>query len=57
MRDVFFESDHAAKINYPYTDFEWRNINFFSHFHEEIELGRHCFRKRLHYRRRTCTLG
>ena len=39
MRDVFFESDHAAKINYPYTDFEWRNINFFSHFHEEIELA------------------
>ena len=39
MRDVFFESDHAAKINYPYTDFEWRNIHFYSHFHEEIELA------------------
>lgn len=38
MQDIFFENIHTAMVNYPYMDFDSRNINYFSHFHEEIEI-------------------
>ena len=38
MQDIFFENFHTAMVNYPYMDFNSRNINYLSHFHEEIEI-------------------
>lgn len=38
MTDIFFEQINPAKLNYPYMDFDRHNINYFSHFHEEIEI-------------------
>ncbi|MEG2381632.1 MAG: AraC family transcriptional regulator [Oscillospiraceae bacterium] len=38
MREIFFEDIHKASCDYPYLDFNMNNINFLSHFHEEIEI-------------------
>ncbi len=38
MNDIFFEKVNQAKLNYPYMDFDRQNLNYFSHFHEEIEI-------------------
>ena len=38
MNDVFFEKVNQARPNYPYMDFGRVRLNYFSHFHEEIEI-------------------
>ena len=38
MQDIFFEGIHPAAQSFPYIDFNMRNINYFSHFHEEVEI-------------------
>ncbi len=38
MNDIFFEKVNQARANYPYMDFSRQRLNYFSHFHEEIEI-------------------
>lgn len=38
MHGIFFEDFHSATKDFPYFDSEMRNINYLSHFHEEIEI-------------------
>lgn len=38
MSEIFFEKVNQAIMNYPYMDFDRRRLNYFSHFHEEIEI-------------------
>ena len=37
-KGVFYESIHKASSSLPYLDFSMENINYFSHFHEELEV-------------------
>ena len=39
MQEIFFESVHPAAQSFPYIDFNMKNINYFSHFHEEVEIA------------------
>lgn len=38
MSEIFFENFHNAFRDYPYFDGNMRNINYISHYHEEIEI-------------------
>ena len=38
MGGLFFEDFHKASKDFPYFDSNMRNINYISHFHEEIEV-------------------
>lgn len=38
MSEIFFEKVNQARMNYPYMDFDRQRLNYFSHFHEEIEI-------------------
>lgn len=38
MKSVFFESSYDVNSDFPFYDYEVENINFYSHFHEEIEI-------------------
>jgi AraC-like DNA-binding protein len=35
---IFYENIHKASLSTPYLDFNMQNINYTSHFHEEIEI-------------------
>ncbi len=37
-KGVFYETIHKASSSLPYLDFCMENINYFSHFHEELEV-------------------
>ncbi|MBQ5783182.1 MAG: helix-turn-helix transcriptional regulator [Oscillospiraceae bacterium] len=36
--NFFYENIHRASDSRPYIDLEMKNLNYFSHFHDEIEL-------------------
>jgi len=38
VENLFYETVHNASADYPYFDEDMRNINYISHFHEEIEI-------------------
>ena len=38
MKSVYFEEIHRAGPQYPYLDFDMRNIEYIAHFHEEVEV-------------------
>ncbi len=38
MHSVFFENIHTASPDFPYIDTKMRDINYLTHFHEEIEI-------------------
>lgn len=38
MENIFFEKEHKAIGSFPYIELNNPNFNFFSHYHEEMEL-------------------